>query len=106
MSEGTDKLKLKASAKSSKLDQATILENINERQDELDFEKTKMAEYVKTKKAAKELKHQKQVKAQTDRQLAKAVKELEAFKTKEATKKEAPKIIPVHHAEVKKHHVV
>lgn len=88
MSEGTDKLKGKKGEKLDKLDQATIIENINERQDELDFEKKKMSEYVKTKKASKELRHLKQVQAKSEKQIAKVMKAYEKNKVK-----------PTHHAE-------
>ena len=88
VSERTDKTKGNKGEKGAKLDQATIIENINERQDELDFEKKKMEEYVKTKKASKELRHLKQVQAKSERQIAKAV-----------TAYEDNKVAPAHHAE-------
>ena len=82
MSEGTDKEKDKKSQKGGKLDQATIIENINEREDELEFEKKKMEAYVKTKKASKELRHLKLIQAKSERQIAKVVKEYEKNKVK------------------------
>lgn len=88
VSEKTDKTKGNKSEKGIKLDQATIIENINEREDELDFEKKKMEEYVKTKKATKVLKHLKEVQAKSERQIAKVVRAYEENK-----------VTPTHHAE-------
>jgi len=73
MSEKTDSTKTKSIKKRSKLDKATMIENSKEKQDELEFEKKKMAEYVNTKKASKELRHLKAIQAKSEIQIAKVM---------------------------------
>lgn len=53
--------KEKKTDKKSRLDESTIIENMNERSDELEFEKKRMNEYLKVKKAKKENKEVKKL---------------------------------------------